>query len=519
MSDAARDYRRESVPTHGRLLALTVLVTGAAFALLAVALVSGSNFRILAAALAVVVVATAFRDHLFAWHSLVALTILVILVVPIRRYTLPTALPFNLELYRVVIAAVALAWLSSLLIDPRVRFRRSGLEAPLTVFVVTIMLSILANLSRVHAAGSIFTKSITFFLSFLVFFYVIVTVVRRPREIDFLVRTLVVGGAVLGVLAIVERRTGYNAFNHLRSVLPFLEVDWQGQNASDIERGGRLRVYGSAQHPIALGAVFAVLLPLALYRARVSGQRRWWLALVLIGFGLLTAQSRTAILMLLALAAVFLALYPKDMIRLWPLLLVLPFVVHYALPGTLGTIKDSFFPHGGLIAEQSNAPVGSGRLSTLPHVLETEFLPNPILGEGFATRITGTDAQIMGTAPAPITDNQWLSLLLQTGVAGALAFLWLAVRTVRRLGGAAKRDPSARGWMLAASAASITAYAVGMFTFDSFSFIQVTFLFFIVLAIGMATLLTSRVEWEGCAGELFGQTTVRSALKTSSAAS
>jgi hypothetical protein len=73
--------------------------------------------------------------------------------------------------------------------------------------------------------------------------------------------------------------------------------------------------------------------------------------------------------------------------------------------------------------------------------------------------------------------------------------------------------------MLAASAASVTAYGVGMFTYDSFSFIQVTFLFFIVLGLGVATLLTSRADWETSADELFGQTTAGSTLETSSAAS
>ena len=143
----------------------------------------------------------------------------------------------------------------------------------------------------------------------------------------------------------------------------------------------------------------------------------------------------------------------------------------------------------------------------------TEFLPNPILGEGFATRITGADAVTVGN-PAPITDDQWLSLLLQTGVAGALAFLWLIARAVRRMGGAAKRDPTARGWLLAATTASVTAYGVGMLTFDSFSFIQVTFLFFIVLALGMATWLTSTVDWETSADELFGKTAASSAEGT-----
>ena len=114
-----------------------------------------------------------------------------ILFVPIGRYTLPAELPFQLELYRVVIALVAVAWLSSLLIDPRTRLRSSGTEAPVAAFLIAILMSILFNLPRVESVSSFFDKSITFFLSFFVVFYIVVSLVRRPREIDFLVRILV----------------------------------------------------------------------------------------------------------------------------------------------------------------------------------------------------------------------------------------------------------------------------------------------------------------------------------------
>ena len=42
--------------------------------------------------------------------------------------------------------------------------------------------------------------------------------------------------------------------------------------------------------------------------------------------------------------------------------------------------------------------------------------------------------------------------------------------------------------LLASLAAGITAFAVGMFTYDAFSFIQVTFLLFIYVGIGAALL-------------------------------
>jgi O-antigen ligase len=86
---------------------------------------------------------------------------------------------------------------------------------------------------------------------------------------------------------------------------------------------------------------------------------------------------------------------------------------------------------------------------------------------------------------AVILDDQWLGLLLEMGLAGTLAFGWLLVRSVRRLGRAARGDPTEHGWLLTALAAAITAYGVGMITFDAFAFIQVTFLFFIMIGLSV----------------------------------
>ena len=89
---------------------------------------------------------------------------------------------------------------------------------------------------------------------------------------------------------------------------------------------------------------------------------------------------------------------------------------------------------------------------------------------------------------APILDDEWLGTLLETGAAGFLALLWLFGRAARRLGKAARRDESPRGWLAAGLAAAIVAFAVGMATYDAFSFIQVTFLLFILLGVAASEL-------------------------------
>jgi hypothetical protein len=420
------------------------------------------------------------------WRSLVMITVLVILFIPMRRYTLPSSLPFQLEPYRLIVAFLALAWFTSLLIDPRVRLRRTGLEAPLGLYVATMVISMLLNAGRVEAVSSILTKTLMFTASYFVIVYLLPSVLARRAEIDLVVRTFVIGGGLVGLAAIVESRTNYNPFDHLSRIMPFLhlgQLPFQGGlDATGVARGGKLRAYASAEHPIALGAALVMLMPLALYLVKKTGQRRWWVCLVFMLLGLFAAQSRTGFLMLIVSIGIIVWYRRHQVKRYWPALLPAVVLIHFAVPGTLGTMVQSFFPKGGLIAQQTNQSVGSGRLATLGPVLHSEFDPHPIFGEGFGTRISG-DNGIGVKSNAPILDDQWAGVLVETGVVGAFAFGWLFVRCIRMLGRWARGRDDDEGWLAVALAAGIGGFGVGMFTFDAFSFIQVTFIFYILLAL------------------------------------
>ena len=104
----------------------------------------------------------------------------------------------------------------------------------------------------------------------------------------------------------------------------------------------------------------------------------------------------------------------------------------------------------------------------------------PILGQGLGTRQTGIDNPLRN---APILDNQWLGLFLDVGLLGVIGWLWLIVRSVGRLGRAARTRGSPESWLAAGLAASITSFAAGMFTYDSLSFVQEAFVFWVLLAL------------------------------------
>lgn len=444
-----------------------------------IAIAEGSSVKIFAPLVVAVALFAATASRLLRWRTLLGAIILVILFIPIRRYTMPGNLPFSLEPYRLMVAFVAFVWLTSLLIDSRIRLSRTGLEGPLGLFVISALVSEAVNPSRAGALTTEVVKKLSFFASFLIVLYFVRSVIRTQHEIDIIAKLFVTAGTIVAILTVVESRTGFNAFNHLQGIVPLLHFD--GLSWSDLHRY-RLRAYGSAQHAIAMGAGLALLIPFAIYLAKRTGQARWFLAFGILLAGTLATRSRTSVVMLGVLLLVYCILRWNELRRLWPLLIPLLLAAQLALPGTAGSLEAAFFPQGGLIAQQQAGAggYGSGRLADLGPGLH-EWWQHPIFGEGFGTRVTDRPGQ-----NALILDNQWLGTLLETGVIGVVAWIWLFGRFIRKLGREAKRDQTALGWLFTGLAAAIAAYAASMFFYDAFSFIQEVFILFILLGIGSA---------------------------------
>jgi hypothetical protein len=461
------------------------IVVGSLVAL-AATVVGGESVSVAPIAVIGVTILALWRIRVAPWPSLLAALVVVILFIPIRRYALPGNLPFELEAYRVLVIAIVVGWGASLLVDPRTRLRRTGFEGPLALIAFAAVASIVANPDRVTQTSAQVQKDLFFFLSLLLVIYVIASVIRRPEDIDYVAKALVSGGAILGVFAIIEARTGFNVFNHLSEVIPVLHSTDLATPEMLKYGAARLRVFGSAQHPIALGALFVTITPLAVYLAVRYAQRRWWLCTTLLVAGCAATISRTAIAMLVVVMVVFLWLRPKQVRRLWPAVIPALIVIKLILPGTLGAIKQSFLPPGGLVAEQSAKPgeLGSGRIADLGPGLK-QWGEKPLFGEGFGTRVVEPDTV---KPSADILDDQWLGTLLETGAVGIVAWVWFFARFIRRLGGESKRDDSPRGWLLVALTASMAAFAIGMATYDAFSFIQVTLVMFILVGLGSAAM-------------------------------
>jgi O-antigen ligase len=428
-----------------------------------------------------VIVFSLTHRWLLEWRRQIALLILVILFIPIQLYSLGGGLPFQLEPYRILVALIFLGWFTALLIDPRVGFRKTGLEGPILLILTSLLLSELANQQRIANLGvrSEVQKSFTFALSFFLIVYFVVGVTKSRQDVERLIEIICAGGGVLGVFAVIEYRTHYDFFFHLHSFVPVLKPLWG--DGPGIVRGGDTRVFASAQHPIALGALFVMLVPLAIYLATRPGKRAWWVVAAAVMIGAVSSVSRTTIVMLVGVGLVFLIMRPRQTLKAWPLIVPAVLAVQFAVPGALRSVQNSFFPSGGLIAQQSSHAdyASKNRLSRWGPALK-EWERDPFVGEGYATR------QPVKHPETFVLDDQWLKTLVETGLVGVLAWVWLFGRTFRRLARRAKREGPDGGWLEVSLAASIIGFAVGMWFYDAFSFIQVTVMMLILVALSAA---------------------------------
>jgi polysaccharide biosynthesis protein PslJ len=487
MSQAVAATHSGEAPLPGvsaRTERLVYLLLGLTVVVLIATAVTRTQATVTLGAVTLTMVVIAGRRVLLGWTTLLGLLLVILLMVPMKRYAIGGGFPFQLEPYRLAIALLFSVWIAAVMVDPETRARRTGLEPPLTLMGIAIVASLATNVGRATSLSGDVIRTASTWLGFAAVMYITAGSIRTRRQLDWVIGTLVVGGAIVAIEAIIESRTGRNYFNELERIFPILDF----QDAEFVvpgERGGEARAYASAQHAIPLGAMLAMFVPLAVYLFKRTGRKPWLAAALVLVMGAFATTSRTAVVMLIVIGLVFLWLKRAAVVRMSPLILPGLMVIQILMPGTLGTFRAIFFPKQGLIAEeQEGEGTGTGRLADVGPSLQ-EWGRQPLFGQGFGTRLT---SQFDHARNARILDDQWLSSLLEVGGVGVAALLWLIIRAIRRLKFLAKHDDSDYGWLLTALAASIYAFAVGMFTYDAFAFYQVTFMLWILLGVAAAAL-------------------------------
>lgn len=269
-------------------------------------------------------------------------------------------------------------------------------------------------------------------------------------DLQVIVRRLVLGGGLMGLLGVIQFQTGTNPADYLRSI-PFLSSD-QALNLG--ARSIFNRPLGTATHPIEYGVMCGSMLPLALHQVFYGRRKRIdQLAVFGLAAGTTVALSRSGILSVIVavgITALGWSWPRRRQVATWA---AGGLVVSYVLvPGLVGTILNMF-------RDTDDDPSIQARLSRLPRAYEL-LSEQPIMGRGYGT---------YNNATYFLLDNELMESLIETGFVGMLVLSGLLItvavtarRTVRRTS-----DPRLRHLTLAA-AGSLGGITVSLVTFSAF---------------------------------------------------
>src|SRR4051812_7428937 len=148
----------------------------------------------------------ASHHWLLQWRTMLGAIVLSVLFIPIKRYEFPVSLPMQLEPYRMLVLGVGAGMVASLLIDHRLQVRRTGLDMPIIMIALAMVLSVLTRSGHIFSEGlgEYSFRNVSFFATYIIVFYLVTLAVQRRSDVEMLLRLLVLGASVVGVFCVVE---------------------------------------------------------------------------------------------------------------------------------------------------------------------------------------------------------------------------------------------------------------------------------------------------------------------------
>ena len=360
----------------------------------------------------------------------------------------------------ILILAALFIWLWSMADSGRFQWRRTALDLPLALFVALILLQLVvgngplrqwalavptdgpaALPGRFFFLGTVSpsqtARSLLLFLSYVGVYVLVVNLIRQRHELDRLVRILLLAGAVLAFLSVVDFLLRESWLFHWRPgpfgsrlTGPFVNPDhwaaWMvmliclglghlaGNSGSQRHRGPRTLSTSTRRRE----ATLRQYLPL--------------FGLTLMALATVLTLSRGALLAVLAAGLILLAGLARVRSRRWVL----------ALSAVLGAMTLTYALWIGvepLLARLAHSE-HVGRLeqwrSSVPMILSF-----PALGVGLGAYKDiyfrfQPGVLLPGRVYFPYAHSDLLQLVIETGVVGAALGLWAAVRVARDLVGA-----------------------------------------------------------------------------------
>ncbi len=290
------------------------------------------------------------------------------------------------------------------------------------------------------------------------------------ERVHTLLHRLVHGVSFVAALGLIQFLTGYNPAQSL--TIPGLT---RNEVLQDQGRSLFLRVQSTTLHPIELGSLLGLTLPLAvIYAFRAKGRRSRqiaWVEVALIGAVLPMALTRTGIVAAtIGMLAIAVDWTWRRRGRALVVLVVSVGALRAAIPGLIGTLVALFTK----INQDDSTTARTQRYQIAGHY----FLQHPWFGRGFNTLYPATKQ---------IFDNWYLYTATETGAVGLLALFLLFMIMMFTARGARLRstDPQTRE-ISQALAGTAVAMMIMFATADMMSYTMLMGVFFMLLGVAGA---------------------------------
>ncbi|MGH2976453.1 MAG: O-antigen ligase family protein, partial [Solirubrobacterales bacterium] len=392
---------------------------------------------------------------------MIAAFIAMLWLVPFNTIQLGVTLPVDLKLDRLLLPVILISWVLASAVGGRgaPRWRLTPIHAAILAFAAVAGLSVVLNAAYLNQALELglAVKKLALLASYLSFFFVVASVIRKAEVRPFL--NLILALSVICALGLLwEYRFDYNVFYvWSQKLLPGV-FQFTSSGADGVDEIGRRLVVGPTEHGLEVVAMLAMALPIAIVGLMQSTRRRnrvlYGLAVcVLIGASLSTYR-KSAILAPVSAFLVLAYFRRRELLKLAPFGLILLITIPVLSPNALGSVIDQLKPN------RLGVSTVSDRVSDYD-AIRPDILSHPVFGRGYGS-YDHTSYRIL--------DNDMLTRLVESGIAGLIAFVMIVVAIIATAAPIIRSRDPARAPPALAIAAGAAPFLVLSALFDIMSF-------------------------------------------------
>lgn len=392
---------------------------------------------------------------------MIAAFIAMLWLVPFNTIELGISTPIDLKLDRLILPVIVLSWALAIAVGGRgaPRWRFTPVHAAIAAFAAVAGLSVVLNAAYLNQTLELglSVKKLALLASYLSTFFVVASVVRKSEVRAFL--NLILGLAVICALGVLwEYRFDYNVFYvWSQKLLPGV-FQFTSSGADGVDEIGRRLIVGPTEHGLEVVAMLSMALPIAIVglmqATRTRNRILYGLAICLLVGASLSTYRKSAILAPISACLVLAYFRRRELLKLAPFGLILLIAIPVLSPNALGSVIDQLKPN------RLGVSTVSDRVSDYD-AIRPDILSHPVFGRGYGS-YDHTSYRIL--------DNDMLTRLVESGIAGLIAFVLIVVAIVATAAPVIRSRDPARAPPALAIAAGAAPFLVLSALFDIMSF-------------------------------------------------